>query len=169
MKILKNYRSTQIPRKTIFYIIAKHLQKQLKNHKDNRKNASASALVWQNLVQLHLLYRNASILMKWHSYMKKSCNKPSESNLQYQSTLTWPPPSPVYAKFREKKTKLTQWVRSVVYLAKNGKLIRPWYFLSSSCQTLIMTLRSSLVPCWRWFHWKRNDLLKLELVNFYMY
>ena len=26
----------------------------------------------------------------------------------------------------------------------------------------------SSVPCWRWVRWKRNDLLKLELVNFYM-
>ena len=33
---------------------------------------------------------------------KKSCNRPSESNLQLQSTFISPPPSPVYAKFQEK-------------------------------------------------------------------
>ena len=51
---------------------------------------------------------------------EKSCNRPRESNLQLQSTFISPSPSPVCAKFQEKK-QLTQWVRLVVYLAKNGK------------------------------------------------
>ena len=33
---------------------------------------------------------------------EKSCNRPSESNLQFQSTFISPPPSPVYAEFQEK-------------------------------------------------------------------
>ena len=33
---------------------------------------------------------------------EKSCNRPSESNLQLQSTFISPPLSPVYAKFQEK-------------------------------------------------------------------
>ena len=33
---------------------------------------------------------------------EKSCNRPSESNLQSQSTIISPPPSPVYAKSQEK-------------------------------------------------------------------
>ena len=33
---------------------------------------------------------------------EKSCNRPSESNLQLQSPSISPPPSPVYAKFQEK-------------------------------------------------------------------
>ena len=82
----------------------------------------------------------------------------------------------------KKKTKLTHWVRLVVYLARNGKLMRPRYISWNNCQTLTMTLKSyspkaslkipfivgAWCPCSRYFHWKRNDFLKLELVNFYM-
>ena len=34
--------------------------------------------------------------------LEKSCNRPSESNLQLQSTFISQPPSPVHAKFQEK-------------------------------------------------------------------
>ena len=108
---------------------------------------------------------------------KKSCNRPSESSLQLHSTFISPPPSPVYAKFQEKNKTNTVSQVSGLSCKKNEKLMRPRYISWSSCQILIMALRSYwpktslkisfIVEAWcpfsRCFHWKKKQLAKIRI------
>ena len=61
-----------------------------------------NALVWQNLVQLHLVHQNSTILMKWHSYTRKVVTRLVKAIYSYDQLSFSPPFSHVHAKFPQK-------------------------------------------------------------------
>ena len=81
----------------------KKLWKQLKNFKDNLKKCLGKCSSMKKSGAAAFSLPKCKYFDKMSFLHDKSCNRPSESNLQLQSTFIAPPPSPVYVNLKKKK------------------------------------------------------------------